>query len=1133
MPTSPPASTSRSPLAVLRAAGSLLLLLIAVGGLPLLLGWATPVLWENGQGELTHLLDRQDTGGLFLLVLVAIAWAGWAHFTYCVVMEIPAQVRGRTRRPRRGLAISRRAAATLVGSILVLLPTSTAPATPTTATAAPSAPALPGTDNLSSTTAQGHQGNDTQVPQETGQRQATYTVRQLRPAESLWSIADRELGDGERWREIADLNQGRTMTDGTLFNPDNFLQPGWKLLMPEDTAERDHARPQGGAARSVTVQTGDSLSRIADRELGDATQWPAIFEENRDEPQPGGGKFTDPDSIYPGQELDLPSPRAAEPSDNTDSSEVTEPPDQAGDQAEDQDTATPQEKAPHEHNTAPAKPSHPAQEPPAASPEPTAPAEDEKAAPTPTEQGETSAGTSSHTPAPRESAQRERAAHADEADDSALNPALALAGVGVLLASGLVGTLATKRLLQQRRRKAGETIAIDEETPHTEQALNAAADTDQAALLDRALRTLADHARAAGHTLPTLRGAHLTARSIELLLEDPAEDALPPFTLGDSGRSWILDPAAPLLTDDAREVPAPYPGLVTIGSTEEDGLLLANLLHHRAVLLNGPETDALAVARALVLEAGTARWTDYTQIVTVGLGTQLAALLPQGRIGAMPHLQSAVRDLGEYLLETRQHTDEDPDTVPLPWILIAVGDIEHDHAWQLAEALSAAADLPVALVLPSTDITRQFFPDAEHLSTEADTAQTPDSLGLPVRIQRLEEETYREYTRSLVTAEEPARPATGAWQLAADHHTPATQPQRTPPLSLLLTGEGHDHDAQSGASDAPFPALLASSDPARIRLITPTEDLADKSSSGPTQAMASPDTVAGAGQEDTGVEASAASGPGQRAPVLTPAPSPRPEPEPEPTDDPNAPLIQVLGPVSVTGITSSGHDPRLADLAVLMRFKPGRTADQLRSLMDPASPWTKRTLQARASELRMRLGEDSHGNLYLPRTRAGYQLGPAVRMDWDHFQRLAQRGLTGGPQTGLPDLEDALALVRGRPFADRDYPWAAPIEQQMISRIVDVAHTVATWRTEGPTPDLDEARRAVQRGLKIDETAEVLYRDWIHIEAAADNEAGIRKAAAQITRIAHAYDIDLEPQTEQTINRLLTSSNRRPQANSR
>ena len=44
---------------------------------------------------------------------------------------------------------------------------------------------------------------------------------------------------------------------------------------------------------------GDSLSKIAQREYGDAKQWTRIFEANRD-------IITDPDLIHPGQELRLP-----------------------------------------------------------------------------------------------------------------------------------------------------------------------------------------------------------------------------------------------------------------------------------------------------------------------------------------------------------------------------------------------------------------------------------------------------------------------------------------------------------------------------------------------------------------------------------------------------------------------------------------------------------------------------------------------------------------------------------------------------------------------------------------------------------------------------------------------------------
>ena len=51
--------------------------------------------------------------------------------------------------------------------------------------------------------------------------------------------------------------------------------------------------------RTITVQAGDSLSKIAKREYGDANKWHAIFEANRD-------KIKNPDLIHPGQVLTLP-----------------------------------------------------------------------------------------------------------------------------------------------------------------------------------------------------------------------------------------------------------------------------------------------------------------------------------------------------------------------------------------------------------------------------------------------------------------------------------------------------------------------------------------------------------------------------------------------------------------------------------------------------------------------------------------------------------------------------------------------------------------------------------------------------------------------------------------------------------
>jgi nucleoid-associated protein YgaU len=54
------------------------------------------------------------------------------------------------------------------------------------------------------------------------------------------------------------------------------------------------------AEQTYTVVSGDSLSKIAKHFYGDANHWRRIFEANRD-------TLDDPDKIYPGQTLKIPS----------------------------------------------------------------------------------------------------------------------------------------------------------------------------------------------------------------------------------------------------------------------------------------------------------------------------------------------------------------------------------------------------------------------------------------------------------------------------------------------------------------------------------------------------------------------------------------------------------------------------------------------------------------------------------------------------------------------------------------------------------------------------------------------------------------------------------------------------------
>ena len=66
----------------------------------------------------------------------------------------------------------------------------------------------------------------------------------------------------------------------------------------------DFSNVQGGSSSTATktyeVVSGDSLSKIAKREYGNASEWNRIYDANRD-------LLNDPNKIYPGQKLKIPA----------------------------------------------------------------------------------------------------------------------------------------------------------------------------------------------------------------------------------------------------------------------------------------------------------------------------------------------------------------------------------------------------------------------------------------------------------------------------------------------------------------------------------------------------------------------------------------------------------------------------------------------------------------------------------------------------------------------------------------------------------------------------------------------------------------------------------------------------------
>ncbi|TVZ84787.1 LysM peptidoglycan-binding domain-containing protein [Streptomyces sp. BK340] len=1146
--THSPAAAARRTLSRLFKAGlSLLVLAAVVAGLPALLAWVTPVIWAYTHDDLTHLLDRQDTGAAFLLLLVAIGWIGWAQFTFCAVRELLAQLRGRTWHVPRGLGASQRAAALLIGSILVLLPTSSALASDAQAAPAPTAARVPGQ-------AQAPQATDTRQSQASAAstpRAHTYTVREARPAESLWSIAERELGDGERWREIADLNEGRTMVDGTVFRANSFLQPGWQLQMPETAAAVGGVRTQLGdgapaaddkGGHVVTVHSGDFLSKIAEEELGDGDEWPQLFAASQGRPQPHGlPEITDPDVIYAGQQVTVPGaqpdppPRDRDPAEESGSQETTPPANQNphGTQAPGDGTgnapalAPSHTQAPAPRSSGPSAPSSRLAEQPgqdqsspseaaSTTPEPSVSASASAASPSMSAEPSSSAGSS---PAPK--------APATAPASSPLNLRIVL-GAGALLAAAVTGALALRRTLQRRRRKPGEKIAIASETSAAEAQLAAAAETGGAARLDVALRTLAHHVaqqeKEADTVLPPLRAARIGTRAVQVLPEDLAQEPVAPFTAGRGGW-WVLPADAALLDEEtARNVPAPYPGLVTIGNTETGDLLLLNLAALPALLLDGNPVHITEVCTSLALELGMSPWAAEVEVVTVGFGEDLPQLLPTARIAHVRQAAHALRHLSERLLEAHQM----PETQHHPYLLLCASSLNEDTAWQFADVIDRAGAVPVTLIAPASTAAAR-FPEAEILNASLSEPQNLEHVGTDITVQRLEHSAYLQIATALKVSGQPSYPAEGPWQDVPDELDSVEQPEQVSLEDFAPATVATSIPSPAAATDVSgevFPALLAAStDPSGLRLLSPAasstrvdDDTGSDTDAAVPSAPASPtaadsiNVAEAAESDDPGADAEEPAGPEAK------------ECEGQGL---HAPEIRVLGPVEVTGVDSTGHGPRMAQLAALLYFRPGRSADVLCADMDPLSPWSTSTLNARMQGLRSSLGSDSSGSLYVPRRKAGedpYRLAPGVRCDWTRFLHLVERALPLGP-SGLTDLEKALTLVRGKPFGGRPLPWAEPHQQEMITRIIDVAHTVATHRTPaGPHHDLNAARQAVATGLETDETAELLYRDWMRLEAARGNRSGLHTAITRIQHINQTLDCSLETETEQLINHLLNSA---------
>jgi len=1087
---------------IAKGLGSLLVIALIVVGVPLVLvrigAVPTTVPTLTGIWEGLSRPDLTGQGGVFV-VLAILVWGCWAAFTLSLLREIPAAIRSRGRRAARplpGLSWSARPAALLVAAIVAVfvaapLLTAAAPvaaaaglhdagtatsgrATVATApqhpTASPQATAAGRAQHASSTghstAGTAHAGASSSTTRPTSRSTATrsYTVKRH---DTLWSIADRQLGDPLRYTEIAALNPH--------LEASHEIHAGQQLLLPASAhahsvahaAATSTATPttasstSSPAAVDVVVEKGDTLSGIAAKHgVGDwkGQVWPA----NAGRTEPNGKHLTNPNHIEVGWHLTVPTttPATATPVSAT-------------------STAAPVPAA----VTATTPSVAPSAAPAAAQPAPqvrvahdpdatrgTSDTEDSAGQVAPASAGQPSAPVQAPGPATARQQPAGGAAVEQQARPSTQQPAASFVAGGSIAAAGVLAALVLLRRQQFRNRRPGRTVAAaGPDLVPVERAVvtGGGPATGEVQRLDEVLRRVA-RVRTEGTEGLSVAAVQLHDGNITVHLAAPAQ--LPaPWTAGEgTDEVWTFPAQAP--TPAAGPDPeegdiGPFPTLVHLGSNTQ-GEWLLDLERAGGLILDGHPDRCLEVARVLAAQFALTNWSDMVSVTVVGFGQELADAAP-GRVRyADPgNLAAVMAAAGKEARDTADTMDRLDIDIVQARVKAACDELWAAQVILVAEPTQPAeaardgddseptedADTGTASGVGVAAVTAMLgtldsranrtgtavvvvagHPGVQRpgllAEVDADGILTIPSNGLTVTANRWDAATSEGVSRLLVHArtatDQPIPDAAGArpWQAFSDQagalRDPLVLPRRTPHV--------HDSDVEPAAT-----CTLPMADQVYLdAAATTAQDLATLAPNVPVGLRSQVEDA------DPTLDADVAA-----------------------WFDPDSPSakLSLLGPVTVHGL---GVVPdQIAQSTDIIAYLATREHGATNGTIAEAFSVAETTARKYVAKARDLLGtRPDTGTFYIPKateSAAGIARGMGVYqidgllVDADLFRRLRLRGDTRGPE-GINDYATALRLVSGTPFSQMRGSRGAwliqgdRIDFHLKHAIVDVAHLLAT-----------------------------------------------------------------------------------------